>query len=41
VLEILRRPDVMAHLAQWNAGSALGEDTRRRVVASSAVAILR
>ena len=29
-----RRPDVMAHLAQWNAGTALGEDTRRRVVAS-------
>ena len=40
VLDILRRPDVMAHLAQWNAGAALGEDTRRRVVASSAVAII-
>jgi hypothetical protein len=40
VLDILRRPDVMAHLAQWNAGTALGEDTRRRVVASSAVAVI-
>ncbi len=40
VLEILRRPDVMAHLAQWNAGSALGEDTRDRIQASSALAAI-
>jgi molybdopterin/thiamine biosynthesis adenylyltransferase len=40
LLDILRRPDVMAHLAQWNAGSALGEDTRRRVSASSALAVI-
>ena len=40
VLEILRRPDVMAHLAQWDAGSALGEDTRDRVLASSALAVV-
>jgi molybdopterin/thiamine biosynthesis adenylyltransferase len=40
VLDILRRPDVMAHLAQWSAGTALGEDTRRRVAASSAVAVI-
>jgi molybdopterin/thiamine biosynthesis adenylyltransferase len=40
VIDILKRPDVMAHLAQWNAGSALGEDTRRRVLASSAVAVI-
>src|SRR5271166_6586932 len=40
VLDILRRPDVMAHLARWNAGTALGEDTRRRVAASSAVAVI-
>ena len=40
VLDILRRPDVMIHLAQWNAGTALGEDTRRRVLASSAVAVI-
>lgn len=40
VLDILRRPDVMAYLARWNAGTALGEDTRRRVVASSGVAVI-
>lgn len=40
VLDILRRPDVMAYLAQWNAGSALGENTRDRVLASSALAIV-
>jgi molybdopterin/thiamine biosynthesis adenylyltransferase len=40
VIDILRRTDVMAHLAQWSAGSALGDDTRRRVVASSAVAVV-
>jgi molybdopterin/thiamine biosynthesis adenylyltransferase len=40
VLDILKRPDVMAHLAQWDAGSALGEDTRRRVLASSALAVI-
>lgn len=40
VLEILRRPDVMAHLAQWDAGSALGEDTRDRILASSALAFV-
>jgi hypothetical protein len=40
VVAILRRPDVMANLARWNAGSALGEDTRRRVAASSAMAVV-
>ncbi len=40
VLDILRRPDVMAHLAQWKAGSALGEDTRDRILASSALAVI-
>jgi molybdopterin/thiamine biosynthesis adenylyltransferase len=40
VADILKRPDVMAHLTQWNAGAALGEDTRRRVLASSAVAVI-
>jgi hypothetical protein len=40
VLDILRRPDVMANLARWNAGSALGDDARRRVTASSAVAVI-
>ena len=40
VLDILRRPDVMMHLAQWDAGTALGEDTRRRVLACSAIAVI-
>lgn len=40
VLDVLRRPDVMAHLADWNAGSALGDDMRDRVLASSALAIV-
>jgi molybdopterin/thiamine biosynthesis adenylyltransferase len=40
LLDILTRPDVMAHLARWNAGTALGEDTRRRVAASSALAVI-
>jgi molybdopterin/thiamine biosynthesis adenylyltransferase len=40
VLDILRRSDVMAQLAQWNAGSALGEDTRDRILASSALAVI-
>ncbi len=39
-IDILKRPDVMAHLAQWNAGTALGEDTRRRVLGSSALAVI-
>lgn len=40
VLGVLRRPDVMAELAQWNAGSALGEDMRDRIRASSALAVV-
>ncbi len=40
VLDILKRSDVMAWLAKWNGGTALGEDTRRRVVASSALAVI-
>jgi molybdopterin/thiamine biosynthesis adenylyltransferase len=40
VLDILRRPDVMDHLKRWEAGTALGDDTRRRVVASSALAVV-
>jgi molybdopterin/thiamine biosynthesis adenylyltransferase len=39
-LDILRRADVMANLAQWNAGSALGDDTRRRVLEASAIAAI-
>ncbi|WP_099024161.1 Rv1355c family protein [Mycolicibacterium palauense] len=37
-LEILRRADVMAHLARWGGGAALGEDSRGRITASSALA---
>ena len=40
VVDILRRPEVMANLARWNAGSALGEGTRRQVAASSALAVI-
>jgi molybdopterin/thiamine biosynthesis adenylyltransferase len=40
MLDILRRSDVMAHLAEWKAGSALGDDTRDRILASSALAII-
>lgn len=40
VLDILRRPDVMTHLARWDAGSALGDDTHARVCASSALAVV-
>lgn len=40
LLEVLRRPDVMARLAEWNAGSALGDDMRDRVVTSSALAVI-
>ncbi|CAA0137365.1 Uncharacterised protein [Mycolicibacterium vanbaalenii] len=40
LIALLRRPDVMAHLADWNAGSALGYDTRDRVLASSALAVV-
>lgn len=40
LLDILRRPDVMAKLSDWNAGAALGEDTYERVTGSSAVAVV-
>jgi hypothetical protein len=40
VADILRRPEVTANLARWNAGSALGEGTRRQVAASSALAVI-
>jgi molybdopterin/thiamine biosynthesis adenylyltransferase len=40
IVDILRRPEVMANLARWDAGSALGEGTRRQVAASSALAVI-
>jgi molybdopterin/thiamine biosynthesis adenylyltransferase len=39
-LGIVRRPEVMALLADWDVGSALGEDTRDRVASSSALAVV-
>ncbi|QIV85122.1 Rv1355c family protein [Mycolicibacterium frederiksbergense] len=40
VFGVLRRPDVMAQLAGWDAGSALGDDMRDRILASSALAVI-
>ncbi len=40
VLDVLRRPEVMAHLARWDAGGVLGADTRDRIVAGSALAVV-
>jgi hypothetical protein len=40
MLDILRRSDVMANLATWDAGTALGDDTYSRVTASSAVGVI-
>lgn len=39
-LDILRRPEVMAELARWNAGGALGDDTYDRVVSSAALGVV-
>jgi molybdopterin/thiamine biosynthesis adenylyltransferase len=39
-LAIARRPEVMAHLADWNAGQMLGMGTRTAVRSSSALAIV-
>lgn len=39
-LDILRRPDVMARLAQWNGGEALGAATRAAVSSCSALAVV-
>ena len=39
-LDLLRRPDVMAHLADWRAGQMLGARTRAAVGSSSAVAVV-
>ena len=40
VLDLLRRPDVMEHLADWRAGHGLGARTRAMVSSSSALAIV-
>jgi hypothetical protein len=39
-LDIARRPEVMALLADWGRGAALGDDTRDRVASSSALAVV-
>ncbi len=39
-LDILRRGDVMARLAQWQAGEALGQDVTERVLSSSALGVV-
>ncbi|MFA5709446.1 Rv1355c family protein [Mycolicibacterium sp.] len=40
VLEVLRRSDVMAHLADWDAGSALGDEVGERLRVSSGVGVV-
>ena len=39
-LDILRRPDVMGHLADWRAGGGLGARTRATLATSSALALV-
>ncbi len=39
-LDVLRRSDVMAYLAEWDAGAALGDDTRERILASSCIGVV-
>jgi molybdopterin/thiamine biosynthesis adenylyltransferase len=40
LIDILRRPDVMAELAAWGGGTALADVTRSRIAASSAVGVV-
>jgi molybdopterin/thiamine biosynthesis adenylyltransferase len=40
MVDILRRSEVMAILSEWDAGSALGDDTYDRVMTSSAVGVV-
>ncbi len=40
LLDILRRGDVMAHLAAWHAGSALGDDSYGKVAGAAAVGVI-
>jgi hypothetical protein len=39
-LDILRRGEVMANLASWEAGSALGDDTYERLTSSAALGVV-
>jgi hypothetical protein len=40
MLDILRRSEVMANLAAWHGGTALGDDTYERVAASAAIGVV-
>ena len=40
LLALLRRPEVMAHLDAWGAGSALGADAQGRIMTASALAVV-
>lgn len=40
LLDILRRGDVMDHLARWDAGGALGEDSFTKVAAAAALGVV-
>jgi hypothetical protein len=40
VLNVLRRPEVVAQLAEWDAGEVLGDDIRDRVNAGAAVGVI-
>jgi hypothetical protein len=40
VLDIVRRPEVMAYLEEWNAGTALGNPVRERIRSGSALGVL-
>jgi molybdopterin/thiamine biosynthesis adenylyltransferase len=40
MLDILRRSEVMANLAAWDAGTGLGDDTYGRVTASAAIGVI-
>ena len=39
-MDLLSRPDVMGHLADWRAGSALGMRTKASIMTSSALAVV-
>jgi molybdopterin/thiamine biosynthesis adenylyltransferase len=39
-LDLVRRPDVMSHLADWRAGQALGMRMRASIMTSSALAVV-
>ncbi|MCT7659056.1 Rv1355c family protein [Mycobacterium deserti] len=40
VLDILRRPEVMAHLEDWDAGVALGNNVREQICNASAIGVI-